>query len=209
LSVSTADRSRLHRLFLDESANARKRVKTCRQHLHFKPICAALGPTTKVACDDTKWPEVTGAEPVAANAGRGPCRRGSGRFTGAIGRTGALRADTAGGHPHAREVAPGDTAGAGSPDPENAPSGWLLRPVHRRPWRSRGFAPDSRTPTERRALRLCCYESEARPTRDIWNRAKARPSPRRHQHQRRPRLGTARPKRAAPRRGSRKPTGTS
>jgi hypothetical protein len=134
LSVSTADRSRLHRLFLDESANARKRAKTRRQHLHFKPIYAALGPTTKMACDDTKWPEVTGAEPVAANAGRGPCRRGSVRFTGAVGRTGALRADTAGGHPHAREVAPGDTAGAGSPDPENAPSGWLLRPVHRRPW---------------------------------------------------------------------------
>jgi hypothetical protein len=75
LSVSIADRSRLHRLFLDESANARRRAETRRQHLHFKPIYAALGPTTKVACDYTKWPEVTRAEPVAANAGRGPCRR--------------------------------------------------------------------------------------------------------------------------------------
>jgi hypothetical protein len=47
---------------------------------------------------------------------------------------------------------------------------------------SRGFVPDSRTSTERRVLRLCCYESEADFRRDMLSRAKARPSPRRHQH---------------------------
>jgi hypothetical protein len=58
LSVWTATRARLHRLFRCEARNARKRPETGRPGVDFKPIQTPFRLTAKTACNYTKWPEV-------------------------------------------------------------------------------------------------------------------------------------------------------